>query len=245
MTKKKRTVAVLSEAEFTSGIDAIIQRDYFPRTLDGAQQRQCSQTARQSGSLDEYLRAHTSEDNASFRRMVDSDKQRRDERYSRVFGSGQSRSHNRSGFLLEPPSAAAAAAAASAGCVRSSSRAIVHKNTRLPAQSSRLSLEEEDGCDDDESVAGTPVINGYRLLRDPGDSGRSGFRLAAPSPRELAALRLGKRPTQAAVVRGSNTRSPLSPAAHRLLLLQSGRRTPARPGNSSDLDLRRAYNSPR
>ncbi|KAJ2880612.1 hypothetical protein H4R27_004613 [Coemansia aciculifera] len=164
MTKKKRTVAVLSEAEFTSGIDAIIQRDYFPRTLDGAQQRQCSQTARQSGSLDEYLRAHTSEDNASFRRMVDSDKQRRDERYSRV---------------------------------------------------------------------------------DPGDSGRSGFRLAAPSPRELAALRLGKRPTQAAVVRGSNTRSPLSPAAHRLLLLQSGRRTPARPGNSSDLDLRRAYNSPR
>ncbi|KAJ2748802.1 hypothetical protein GGI19_005959 [Coemansia pectinata] len=209
MAKKKRTVAVLSEAEFTSGIDAIIQRDYFPRTLDGAQQRQCSQTARQSGSLDEYLRAHTSEDNASFRRMVDSDKQRRDERYSRV------------------------------------SRAIVHKNTRLPAQSSRLSLEEEDGCDDDESVAGTPVINGYRLLRDPGDSGRSGFRLAAPSPRELAALQLGKRPTQAAVVRGSNARSPLSPAAHRLLLLQSGRRTPARPGNSSDLDLRRAYNSPR
>ncbi|KAJ2059129.1 hypothetical protein GGI17_004584 [Coemansia sp. S146] len=243
MTKKKRTAAVLSEAKFTSGIDAIIQRDYFPRALDGAQQRQSSQTARQSSeTLDEYLHTHTSEDNASFRRMVESDKQRRDERYSRVFGSGQSRSHNRSGFLLEPPSAAAAAAA---GCVRSSSPAIVHKNTRLPAQSSGLSLEEEDDCDDDESVAGTPVINGYRLLRDPGDSGRSGFRLAAPSPRELAALQLGKRPTQATVVRASNTRSPLSPAAHRLLLLQSGRRTPAAPGNSSDLDLRRAYNSPR
>ncbi|KAJ2420084.1 hypothetical protein GGF41_004392 [Coemansia sp. RSA 2531] len=242
MTKKKKTVAVLSEEKFTSGIDAIIQRDYFPRALDGEQQRrQGAQSARQSsGTLEGYLHTHTSEDNASFRRMVDSGKRRRDERYSRVFGSGQ-RSHSRSGFLLEPPSAAAAAAAAE--CVRGSPRGIVHKNTRLPAQSSGLGLEEEE--DDEESVAGTPVIDGYRLLRDAGDSGGSGFRLAAPSPRELAALRLGKRPTQAAVVRASNGRSPLSPAAHRLLLLQSGRRGPTTPRSGSDLDLRRAYNSPR
>ncbi|KAJ1894050.1 hypothetical protein GGI09_007576 [Coemansia sp. S100] len=243
MTKKKRTVAVLSEEKFTAGIDAIIQRDYFPRTLDGEQQRrQGAQSARQSsGTLEEYLRTHTSEDNASFRRMVDSGKRRRDERYSRVFGSGQ-RSHSRSGFLLEPPSAAAAAE-----CVRGSSRGIVHKNTRLPTQSSGLSLEEDDDDDrdDEESVAGTPVIDGYRLLRDAGDSGGSGFRLAAPSPRELAALRLGKRPTQASVVRASNGRSPLSPAAHRLLLLQSGRRGLTTPRSGSDLDLRRAYNSPR
>ncbi|KAJ2252711.1 hypothetical protein GGI13_003115 [Coemansia sp. RSA 455] len=241
MTRKKRTVAVLSEEKFTSGIDAIIQRDYFPLILDGEQQRrQGAQTGRHSsGTLEEYLRTHTSEDNASFRRMVNSDKRRRDERYSRVFGSGQ-RSHSRSGFLLEPPSAAA-------GCVRGSWRGIVHRNTRLPAQSSGLSLEDEDDDDRDgeESVAGTPVIGGYRLLRDAGDSGGSGFRLAAPSPRELAALRLGKRPTQASVVRTSNGRSPLSPAAHRLLLLQSGRRGPTTPRSGSDLDLRRAYNSPR
>ncbi|KAJ2812089.1 hypothetical protein GGI24_006729 [Coemansia furcata] len=227
-------MAVLPEEKFTSGIDEIVQRDFFPQAkiakLGGEQQR----LRQSSTSLEAYLHTHTSEDNARFQQMVDGDRRRRDERYNHAFGSGKGRSHSRSGFLLDPPSAVAS-------CVVSSSRMIMHKNTRLPTQSSGLSLEGDEYGDGDESMAGTPVINGYHMVRDPG-----GFKLAAPSPRELIALRLGKRPTQAAVVRASNTRSPLSPAATRLLLLQTGRRTPSGPGNnSSDLDLRKAYSSPR
>ncbi|KAJ2372295.1 hypothetical protein H4S02_009257, partial [Coemansia sp. RSA 2611] len=167
-------------------------------------------------TLEEYLRTHTSEDNARFQRIVGSDKAQRDERHSRVFGSAQGRSHGRSGLLLEPrPSAAS-------GSVGAGSRVIVAENTRLAAQAPGEELEEDDT--DDESV-----IGGYRMLS-------GGFRLAAPSPRELVALRLGKRPTRA---NASSARLALSPAAHRLLQL------PAAPGRGSHLDLRRAYGSPR
>ncbi|KAJ2684803.1 hypothetical protein IWW39_004696 [Coemansia spiralis] len=208
MGKKRQKVTVLSEAKFKSGVDAIVQRDFFP--LAGKRRKQGGAT------LEEYLRTHTSEDNARFQRIVGSDKAQRDERHSRVFGSAQGRSHGRSGLLLEPrPSAAS-------GSVGAGSRVIVAENTRLAAQPPGEELEEDDT--DDESV-----IGGYRMLS-------GGFRLAAPSPRELVALRLGKRPTRA---NASSARLALSPAAHRLLQL------PAAPGSGSDLDLRRAYGSPR
>ncbi|KAJ2338027.1 hypothetical protein GGH91_004944, partial [Coemansia sp. RSA 2671] len=201
-------VTVLSEAKFKSGVDAIVQRDFFPS--EGKRRKQGGAT------LEEYLRTHTSEDNARFQRIVGSDKAQRDERHSRVFGSAQGRSHGRSGLLLEPrPSAASAS-------VGAGPRVIVAENTRLAAQAPGEELEEDDT--DDESVVG-----GYRMLS-------GGFRLAAPSPRELVALRLGKRPTRA---NASSARLALSPAAHRLLQL------PAAPGRGSDLDLRRAYGSPR
>ncbi|KAJ2899957.1 hypothetical protein IWW38_000755 [Coemansia aciculifera] len=151
------------------------------------------------GPLDEYLRTHTSEDNARFRQLALRDKQRRDDRHTRLFGTGKGRSHGRSGFLLDPP--------VSDHSVRSGSRMIVRRNTRFPAQ------QQEQVNDDDEmdSVASTPVVvssgGGYDMLRD-------GFRLAAPSPREAIAMRLGKRPTLASVV---VRKGEMSPAAHRLM----------------------------
>ncbi|KAJ2810257.1 Peroxisome biosynthesis protein pex1, partial [Coemansia furcata] len=196
-------MAVLPEEKFTSGIDEIIQRDFFPQAKIAKLGEERQRPRQSSESLEAYLHTHTSEDNARFQQMMGSDRRRRDERYNHVFGSGKGRSHSRSGFLLDPPTAVAS-------CVAGSSRRIVPSNTRLPTQS--LGLGSEGGSEYDESVAGTPVINGYYMLRDP-----VGFKLAAPSPRELIALRLGKRPTQAAVVRASNMRSPLSPAALRLL----------------------------
>ncbi|KAJ1671321.1 hypothetical protein GGF38_000895 [Coemansia sp. RSA 25] len=242
-TENQRKVVVCSEAEYTSGIDQIVQRDYFPE-LVGEQQQQQQQRRRQSrqvvgGALGSYLRTHTSEDNARFRQAVGRDRQRRDERYARVFGSGQGRSHGRSGYLLEPP-IGAAPAATTVPIAGGGPRTIVLRNTRLPArQSQLLSMGEGEGEEEEEdgeaSMAGTPVIGGYRMLRDPGAAaGGGGFRMAAPSPREAAALRLGKRPTKdQAQGKGRVKSAALSPAAHRLRKSTDG------------LGLGRAYSSPR
>ncbi|KAJ2446423.1 hypothetical protein GGF42_005697 [Coemansia sp. RSA 2424] len=254
-TEKQRKVVVCSEAEYTSGIDQIVQRDYFPELVGEQQQQQ--QRRRQGrqvvgGALGSYLRTHTSEDNARFRQAVSRDRQRRDERYARVFGSGQGRSHGRSGYLLEPPPPGAAAATA-VPIAGGGPRTIVLRNTRLPAQQSQLLSMGEEGEEEEEedgeasSVAGTPVIGGYRMLRDPGAAaGGGGFRMAAPSPREAAALQLGKRPSMkkrgvsGSGIRGGSFNSGggisgavLSPAAHRLRKSTDG------------LGLGRAYSSPR
>ncbi|KAJ2449769.1 hypothetical protein GGF42_004675 [Coemansia sp. RSA 2424] len=243
-TENQRKVVVRSEAEYTSGIDQIVQRDYFPE-LVGEQQQQRRRQSRQvvGGALGSYLRTHTSEDNARFRQAVGRDRQQRDERYARVFGSGQGRSHGRSGYLLDPPIGAASAAAA-VPIAGGGPRTIVLRNTRLPArQSQLLSMSEGEGEEEEEdgeaSVAGTPVIGGYRMLRDPGAAaggGGGGFRMAAPSPREAAALRLGKRPTKdQAQGKGGVKSAALSPAAHRL----------RKSTDTDGLGLGRAYSSPR
>jgi protein DGCR14 len=66
---RETTPVVLDEDEWTAAIEEIIGRDFFPDSTD-TKRREC--TVDVTGlSLDEFLRRYTSEDNASFRDILD------------------------------------------------------------------------------------------------------------------------------------------------------------------------------
>ncbi|KAJ2002444.1 hypothetical protein H4R26_003606 [Coemansia thaxteri] len=211
MGHNRRTAPrVLDEHAFTSRVRQIVQRDFFPGVQQGSRR-----AAAPAETLGGFLQRHTSEDNARFRRLVDGEARRRDDRHSRMYGAHAGR--RRCALLLEP--------AGERPCrVAADSRVIVHRNTRLPDQA-QAEGEDEESASDGEEAAATPVIGGFRMLREPGSGGGGGFRLAAPSPRELAALRLAKRAAPQRPARQAP--DALSPAARRLLL-HAGR-TPQQP----------------
>ncbi|KAJ2724036.1 hypothetical protein GGI07_002241 [Coemansia sp. Benny D115] len=146
-----------------------------------------------------------------------------------------------------PDSASSTAASGRSGS-DSSSKQIVHRNTRFPdnwhGSATGVFCAEDDFADtvsevgSEASTAGysTPVIRGYRMISEPDSSrrrtkrkvgGRSrGFEIRPQTPRERIAARMAEEKGAGGGVMGGGTvPGLLSPAAQRLLLSQSRRST--------------------
>ncbi|KAJ2159681.1 hypothetical protein GGF46_002853 [Coemansia sp. RSA 552] len=244
------TAVVLEEDDFRARVDAIVGRDFFPDLRLPQQEGHMISTGAPvadaggpSVSLDEFLRTHTSEDNASFSTLLRRENQmRRDQQAQRCAPAAQNRiamAGGRNALMFAPDGVRPAAAA--------DERRILHCNTRMPAGG------QDDSDDDTVSVATTagymtPEINGYRMVGS--RSQRRGFEIKPQTPRELAGLRLAQQGSPRTLQKARRPTTPqrraetLSPAARKLLGTTSHQLgSPIRSRHDGD-SLRRAYNSP-
>ncbi|KAJ1770796.1 hypothetical protein IW140_002480 [Coemansia sp. RSA 1813] len=298
-------MTVLSESDFTSRVDRIIERDFFPdlkRLQAQSKELDLTETdnifsesndqdnARQDKdvSLDQFLATHTSEDNASFGRLLESENARRKHVYERVVGNSNDRklvasvgtkngSHTKGGLETWKYTARNALMFVPGTHETTDERRVIHSGPRILAHNTRIS--EDMGVADDHSdwdaesaisinSSVTPVINGYKLIREPGSVRRGGtgvrkirgFAIGETTPRERLALRLSTPP---GIRRGTGKRESsrsgsssgiaaqrslmLSPAAQRLLHGSNKRgkgATQSVAQRNDDEELQRAYNSP-
>ncbi|KAJ2501411.1 hypothetical protein GGH96_001934 [Coemansia sp. RSA 1972] len=242
--KQGRTATVLEEDEFRASIDAIVERDFFPelRQLRAENQETCfdgfladnASKSETKQSLDEFLRTHTSEDNASFSKLLKAENQRRQSTYDAAFNAnrrltaGTSKDTQRNALMYMPNGIAPKQLAGER-------KLIIHRNTRL---SEPVDMDDTESVFSDVTTAGyrTPEINGYKMVNTP-ERRQRGFVIAPQTLREQTGLRLASRPS---TPRKSYKKTDvLSPAAQRLLG-RSQDRHDTLPNNS----LRSAYNSP-
>ncbi|KAJ2221062.1 hypothetical protein IW143_001977 [Coemansia sp. RSA 520] len=243
--KQGRAATILEEDEFRASIDAIVERDFFPelRQLRAENQETCfddfltdnvskSETKQ---SLDEFLRTHTSEDNASFSKLLKGENERRQSTYDATFNAnrrltaGTSKDTRRNTLMYTPNGIAPKQLAGER-------KQIIHRNTRL---SEPVDMDDAESVFSDVTTAGyrTPEINGYKMVNTP-ERHQRGFAIAPQTLREQTGLRLASRPS---TPRKSYKKTDvLSPAAQRLLGRSQKRHDTSPPNNS----LRSAYNSP-
>ncbi|KAJ2560004.1 hypothetical protein EV175_000005 [Coemansia sp. RSA 1933] len=300
---KGQGMEILSESEFTSQVGQIIERDFFPDLQHlRAQSKELGLTEQddavgdnstQDGTahgtkgmtLGQYLSTHTSEDNASFGRLVETENTRRRHMYGRMVGDDSSgklvaltgtaderdarkegletwKYTARNALMFEPPACGSRQRQEEGGGSSRGARILAH-NTRLPDED-RNAVDEHSDWDaasvmSDTISSATPVINGYKMIRDHGAGGRKtrAFVIGETTPRERLALRLStpkgaqKRASRSGgdSAGGSTAQraAMLSPAAQRLLRGAGGREEVPSPGaaqRNDDQELRRAYNSP-
>ncbi|KAJ2517565.1 hypothetical protein GGI11_003119 [Coemansia sp. RSA 2049] len=231
----KDEMTVLDESEFAFHVDRIVARDFFPDlkrlkaqgeglglgSEDDAVAITTTDASRQDDkerldggrdmSLDQFLATHTSEDNASFSKLVEAETEKRRRAHERMVGGSSSSKLTSSSTgkgletwkytarnaLMFTPTAHVTTGDGSSS--RSGAARILAHNTRLP--------EDFGGGDDQsnwdiESVDGdaTPMINGYKLVREPtGSSSRAygqgrtrGFKIGETPEREKLAQQLSK-----------------------------------------------------
>ncbi|KAJ2355698.1 hypothetical protein GGF43_002533, partial [Coemansia sp. RSA 2618] len=173
--KQTHTAVVLEEEEYRASIDSIIERDFFPdlQRLQAENQgkfitdfHSVATNAETKQSLDEFLHTHTSEDNASFAKLLKSENQRREIAYQKKYSTnrritaGSSDTLRRNALMFAPDGITVTRP------TDEQRKMIVHKNTRLA---------EPCDVDDTESVASetttagyrTPEINGYKMVDSP------------------------------------------------------------------------------
>ncbi|KAJ2521111.1 DiGeorge syndrome critical region protein 14 [Coemansia sp. RSA 1939] len=233
----KEEMTVLDESEFTFQVDRIVARDFFPdlkslkaqgeelglgseddvvaiTTADAS--RQDDKERLDGGrdmSLDQFLATHTSEDNASFGRLVEAESEQRRRAHERMVGGSSSSkltsSSTRKGLetwkytarnaLMFTPTAHVTTGDGNSSSSRSGAARILAHNTRLPDD---FGSGDDQSNWDIESVDGdaTPMINGYKLVREPtGSSSRAygqgrtrGFKIGETPEREKLAQQLSK-----------------------------------------------------
>ncbi|KAJ2664848.1 hypothetical protein IWW48_000462, partial [Coemansia sp. RSA 1200] len=108
----KEEMTILDESEFTFQVDRIVARDFFPdlkrlkaqgeelglgseddavaTTADASSQNEERLDSGRDMSLDQFLSTHTSEDNASFGRLVETETEQRKRAYERMVGGNSS-----------------------------------------------------------------------------------------------------------------------------------------------------------
>ncbi|KAJ2850670.1 hypothetical protein IWW36_001714 [Coemansia brasiliensis] len=238
---KKPKVAVLEEDEFRATIDQIIERDFFPdirklrvekRELVGSSiEADDLPEPASKQSLDGFLSTHTSEDNASFSKLLAAENKRRQERISskRRLTMGGNPGCSRNALMFMPDGIAKPPVA--------NDKQIIYQNTRF--SETDVDIDDLESVISEATTAGykTPEINGYRMVDLP-----TGFSIAPRTPRELAGLRLAspsaKRKGAKPPSKSASRADMLSPAAQRLL----GRSQKYK--SSADNSIRSAYNSP-
>ncbi|KAJ2875941.1 hypothetical protein FB639_003947, partial [Coemansia asiatica] len=244
----EKPTRVVAEEEFKETLSQIIQRDFFPdlpklqmenhkyeEDEEEKQQAHCStvSTAPAKMSLNGYLSTYTTEDNASFRKILDNENNRRREKHKSMIckqpGDLSSESKRSSTMLLVPEDT-------SGRLIERYTDAggrIVYENTRFAQNGGfgggiiedRVESDTEESGDSESGDKATPVIGGYRLIREPstpllGKTRHRGFAIRAETPRE----RIGRAAKKTKKVVRDNSRVPkgvLSPAAQRLLLRSS------------------------
>ncbi|KAJ1960520.1 hypothetical protein GGI12_003751 [Dipsacomyces acuminosporus] len=107
---------VLEEDEFTEQLGKLIERDFYPelrqlRAENAALENgavfiadtdEANEDAEETDqSLDTFLNTHTSEDNASFKRLLDEENKQRDEKYQQIFGAPSSSTTSGQRLALE------------------------------------------------------------------------------------------------------------------------------------------------
>ncbi|KAI9500329.1 nuclear protein Es2-domain-containing protein [Coemansia spiralis] len=241
---------VLSEHEFTSRVDKIVERNFFPdlkrlqaeskallHGIPGTQVllsdgildsnilfidegEKVDKEGDQQMSLDQFLATHTSEDNASFGRLMESENTQKRLVYNRIFGNNNDgyKEQNASATkeigletwkytprntLMFVPSGIDSSKVSSEFLTHRDEKRILPHNTRLPLDNDQ---QNDDSWDLEStasisSYAATPAINGYKLVKDPdvfgystnGKAKRRGFVMAEASPREKVAMQLTKK----------------------------------------------------
>ncbi|KAJ2369938.1 hypothetical protein H4S02_001813 [Coemansia sp. RSA 2611] len=226
------TVAVLEEDEYRASIDHIIRRDFFPDLQRLEAENQGCLIEQSDGdaadfkpeqSLDAFLQTHTSEDNASFSRLLLSENSRRQAARHKASSTHRRIAHSGRNALMCGPDGIAPRNPRGRG-------KIVHSNTRLGGDIEDMDDAASEISETTTAGYATPTINGFRMVDTPE---RRGFSIAPRSRREQAGLRLGG---QTPDRRAGRDASWLSPAGLRLL----GR---SQRGSRGD-DLRSVYNSP-
>ncbi|KAJ2451082.1 hypothetical protein EV183_003854 [Coemansia sp. RSA 2336] len=234
--RKRPNVAVLEEDEYRATIDQIIERDFFPdiRKLQAEKNELVDATAEpeelpastSKQSLNEFLSTHTSEDNASFSKLLATENKKRQAKrigLQNQLTMGKTPGHARNALMFMPD-----------GITRqpvASDKQIVYQNTRF---AELLDADDLDSVISETTTAGyrTPEINGYKMVDSP-----RGFSIAPRTPRELAGLRLASPAKRKASPKSAGRKDMLSPAAQRLL----GR---SQKSNSALNSIRTTYNSP-
>ncbi|KAI9469572.1 hypothetical protein LPJ78_001066 [Coemansia sp. RSA 989] len=233
---KRPKVAVLEEDEYRATIDQIIERDFFPdirrlqaekkELVDGTVEPADLPEPASKQSLNEFLSTHTSEDNASFSKLLATENKRRQARrigLQNQLTMGNSPGTSRNALMFMPDGITKQSVA--------SDKQIVYQNTRF---AETLDVDDLESVISEATTTGyrTPEINGYRMVDSP-----RGFSIAPRTPRELAGLQLASPSKRKTSSKPANRKDMLSPAAQRLL----GR---SQKSNSADNSIRSAYNSP-
>ncbi|KAJ1796402.1 hypothetical protein LPJ75_007245 [Coemansia sp. RSA 2598] len=269
---------VLAEEEYKEALSQIIQRDFFPDlprlqaenqvyggeasntpTAPVQKERFFSPTGAEKMTLSGFLSTHTTEDNASFQGILDAENAGRPQRQKstcRPPGNLSSASLLRTNPLLLMPEDSSK----HLGTERSTRTGgrIVYENTRFGENNGGSGFAHDRGeidtdSEDSESAeASTPVINGYRMIKEPSGAGRQrGFVIRPESPRERIARKVGATPRKSLPGARPLPKGALSPAAQRLLMRSSGSalRSPGPTSGAQSADgprgmLRKSYRSP-
>ncbi|KAJ1864448.1 hypothetical protein H4R99_003792 [Coemansia sp. RSA 1722] len=256
---------VLAEDEFKDTLSQIIQRDFFPSLpqlqndphvyeAENRINNDRTVVSLPNMTLNGFLSTHTTEDNASFRVILDTENAQRKRKNMTYQDTNNqtSRSMRSSAQLLVPEDSSKPLM--SERSTNTGGR-IVYENTRFSERSKLAYDQEEFDTDSESGDVSTPEINGYKMIKEsPVTTRQRGFVIRPETPRERVAKEAGrtsetkKKPKTGGRVR----KGTLSPAAQRLLMRKSGSGSPSLVfgSDAQSVDggphgmLRKNYNSP-